>query len=232
MQRKLVFFIAIVVIILGGGVLSQLKLSLFKITQVSCQLNQQPCPQELNDSLQALLGKSLFFTKLEEEVYQQQLDFYQLAKLHKELPGTIHLEFVTKKNVYMVVLPDSSQYLVSESGLIQPTTEESPLTKIHISNHWSKPIQEHSLETPLHYTLHQLVVTLQTEKITPQKIEALSPDEIKITLDRDITAIVNEDGIESQVKKLAVIEKNIDLATVDTGIHTIDLRFRLPILKT
>lgn len=231
MLRKLLLLGVLIGFVAITWLVKRISLILFPVTTIVCVVPNEPCPKILVNSLNSLKGRSLFFTDFEKNLTAQQLSFYQLALLRKKIPGTLILEFTASQKNYVIYLPDSTRWLVATSGAVRdnPTTENLPLIKI--SSHWPNPIQNNSLEPALHQLISNLLTSLEANQVSFGQIDLQSPDEVIVHLINGKRAVLSAGQVDTQVQKLGIILRNLDLATIDVSLSTIDLRFNLPVLK-
>jgi hypothetical protein len=233
MRSKVLIFLGLLCIVVIGGLISQLPQSVVPIKNIACSLEQSPCPDTLQAALRPLTNKSLLFTKLESEIGQLPLHAYELDTIRKKLPGTLVLAFKPKKNSYVLNVGENAEkWVIAQSGYAQQTAPTETLPEVFISTHGQSPIHDQQLDPTTHQLVQSLLDTLERYQLEVHKIELRSSTEIVLTLPNNLQALLSNDQTDQQVRKLSIITKNLDLATIDTGIRTIDLRFRLPVLKT
>jgi cell division septal protein FtsQ len=233
MPRKLIAFFCLIGLVLVGLIATKLPNFAFPATHIECSLSDAECPSDLVAQLRPLEGKSLFFTDTSKEVYHLNLERYELITIHKKFPDTIILVFASKKNLYLLQQENSPDvWTVAESGYAQQMSSSEALPTILISPNWSQPLQENTVEPSLHNTIRQLLTELNSNHIEHTSIEFKSSEEIIVHLNNGQQALLTQENLISQVKKLGIISKNVDTKAIDTNIRTIDLRFELPVLKT
>lgn len=230
MTRKVFFFVSIF-LILGLTLFIKYILLELRIHHISCQVDNQQCPNEIIDSLKKLDGSSFLFSNLEAQVQQLDLNLYQLTSVTKTLPNTVNFTFSKEPSSYILNYQDKN-YLVANNGLIQNLESESNLPLIKVKNEIT-PIVENQIDSELHQQNLLLLKSLADHQIEFQsiQIQTQSPQQIEIQLQNNLKAFLLTNDIETQIKKLAIILDKIDLKSIDLQIDAIDLRFKLPVLK-
>lgn len=215
---------------------------LLSFNHINCQLQAQPCPQELAAQSQTLKNRSLFFTAIEQEVADWQLDLYQLESYQKTWPGQLKLQFVSEPSLYQLQLPDRLITLTT-SGFIKDTAQDSgkdqektSLPVVVLAAESNRRLveeleQQAQLSNELHQPLADLVNQLDQLNLQISRIN-YQTDLIKLYLDSDLVALAEPTNLQKQLQRLALIENDLNLDQIDLAIKEIDLRYELPVLRT
>ncbi len=229
---KLLKPLIFIALFIGLGLLLKQLFPIFKIKQVNCQLNSLSCPAPLEDALADFQGKSLFFDNIEQRVQALNLELYQLESVNKSLPHTLNLVFLPKKNSYLLLKDQTQLLVVAENGVALDQEVTQKLPEIKIEGWPNEVINGHQVDPVLHQTISQLILELELHQIPTSNITVFQPTFITIELPENRIALIESEQIKTQIKRLAAILQEYDFNSSDTPIKEIDVRFKLPVLRT
>ncbi|HEX7017455.1 MAG TPA: hypothetical protein VF209_00915 [Patescibacteria group bacterium] len=226
LARKLLLSTVIVVTMLG-------LLFLFKIKTVDCTLGGVACPGEVTQALNIFVGRSFFFTDLNLLFNQEPtLSQYRLSKVQKKLPGTLIFELQPYLTGYQLYFSDQDKTLTvdSQRGLLEQKSETLPTITTQVP--LSDLEVEGKIDPDIHQSLVELVGAISKYQLEYQHIILENKQVIRISLREGINGIISIDTTPAKVAQLAFIQKNVDLASFDQHVQVIDVRYRLPVLRT
>ncbi len=204
--------------------------SQLRVRAITCQIENEECPDELIQSLQPLQGSSLLFSKHESSISNLQSN-YNLTSYSKQLPNTLHLTFSGLPNEALLRI-DDHEYLLHSDGALEESTEatqnttifEVPAAGIDSDNRRVKDAQ---------LVTHVLEWNTSLEQIRSEPERVIFNDQVVILkLNAGLQAIANLNESTTASQRLAIILEHAEVASIDTSIREIDLRFRLPVLRT
>lgn len=204
---------------------------LFNIQQINCQVENQPCPPELQSTIEQLKGRSFFFTNFEQRIREFDQQFYQFESLSKTFPQTISLTFTTQPTNYQLLMVKENQtWQVASNGLAQELESPTPHA-IRVEN-WPQALTDNQVDSQLHQIAQQLSMGVTQHQFETEQVIIRDQQNIELQLKNSLTAILDKDSIPLQLAKLSVILDEVDIQTIDLGIKKIDLRFDYPVLMT
>lgn len=231
MKTKIIIFLAVLIAVGLGIGIQQLSPPWIPIKQVECSLDGQNCPQGLEQVVQSLVGTSFLFAPLEKYLQTPAAQLYQLNEMKKIWPAKVEVSFNLKNATYDLQLADETQYVVADTGFAQQITNHPSLTKI-TNRYWTKPVMTQQVNPDLHQLAIRLKNNLEKNKISCRDIIIHHPDKIELVLKPDLRAMAEQNQLETQLTRLAIVLSELDLNAVDINIKEIDLRFKLPVLRT
>lgn len=231
-RRSLLIGISLALLIFIGYEF-KIILNIFTIRQIDCILDKQSCPQNLQEQLEVLKGKSLFATDYANILHQSGLPLpVTLESVDKELPTTVSLEFVTQPLAYQLET-SSGKFSISQSGIpFKETTVTVPIT-ITLTPSLETILENPSLlKSNVHQPLLLLAQALQTEKMEISKVTWVDKDTITLIMDGEPqTVILDSHNPAAAVGKLKRIIASTEYRSVAQTVREIDLRFDLPVLR-
>lgn len=211
-----------------------LFLLLTRVTKISCDVDGNTCPDELQKNTSILYGKSFFFENFEKKLlqdWQTANSIFVLKSIQKKFPGTIILSF-SQESVEYIINTDDKAVFVGNSGIAIPNqSTQDKIPKIE----W-KPTQvivENNIVDE-RYNKIFLTIARWLNKLNKENIiiNWLSDQEIRIEIPGQPPFIFDIQTIETQVQKIDTIINTRELNKIEEPILEIDMRFNLPVLRT
>lgn len=233
--------LSLVVWLLLASVVISVGLVAVKIRQVECHLPNGIDSSEICLRLQPLVGNSFFFTDFENSSVvnralkaEDMAQTFSLESVKKQLPGTVIFELSQKAPLYRLLAEGDQKYLVTESGQLKTDNPRLKLPEARLFPGWSDSFDSLDLKAAsTHYFLKQLIMTAAEEQLKIETINFESSTLIRIKLDSQLFVVLEKNSQPSlEMKRLAVIIDNLNFKEIDTGIKEVDLRFKLPVLRT
>jgi hypothetical protein len=208
----------------------------FSVKQLHCALvEKESCPPELTARLQQLMNRSLFATDFQAEAQAATAQtVYEFTKIEKRLPNQLTLTFQQAAPLYRL-RHQNSEHTVSESGSLFFSATDEKAAPLLITIAGESPFTpEGSVSSELQRPLGELAKNLSQASITPREVLWISPQEIRLVLSENTTALLDHTNPAGAVQQLAIILKSEEYqaAVADAeGKIEVDLRFKLPVLR-
>lgn len=239
LRRRLAFFIFVAFSLsIAAGLTGFQKI--FSVSHIECSLESgDVCPPPLIEATQSLQGSSLFFTNIEEKLTSDSTGASQqftLISHQKILPNALQLTFAPDSALYLLQAQDTT-WIVSQRGYLSSYSgESSEATKVNVPSISYSQSLELSESTQLQPTVHQPLATLVSESqrhhLQLAHIEWRTSEFIVLQLENYPRVLVTAADPNHSIAILHTLKKNLDLSTVDAGIKEVDLRFKLPVVRT
>lgn len=219
-------------LLLTGGIGSCLwgLNQIFIIQSVNCTSQWGICEPALNDYVQQLRGRSIFFTKISEFVSQNpEFAQYELATYSKKLPSTVTLHFEQSQTAYKLQSADQV-WLVNQQGKAvnhAPTDETIPVIQIEDEN-ITQQLTTDSLDPELHAEFLALSQFMISKGLKVQA-QFISQNTLLIQIPDLPQFVVEPKKIVIQLQKMLMVINNI--ADIPTQAKQVDLRFKNPVVK-
>lgn len=231
--RVVIIGLCMVIVLLGTW-------QLFTIRHVSCTFpSGAACPDDLQQHLvSSFSGQYLFFNTVTDQLAQDPFasDPYQPVAIRRYLPNHLAFTFKPEPALYRFELPEADdstqQLLVTNNGTVLRSSEVSTLPVVQWNGEALMTDDEKSIITAVHSPLQRIVSTLVSRQIEFERIIWNSPDEIIIALPNGRRALLDSTDPETSVLELEAIQDAPELDELEAPIREIDLRFRLPVLRT
>lgn len=211
--------------------------SYFRISHISCHIEEGQCGAGLTEQLNDRLAtKPLFFTDLEKELELIKIDeaHYSLDRYEKNWPN--HLAVWLTQEVERIristneeagqhfILVASPGKPVVEIALEYPQTELTPYDKsIIVAFVQSFLASELELQSIEWKSKEEIVAQV----LNPQPIDSSFSSTVKVVSDEERASYSGSD-----VKKIFEHERSLSENEENQIIRSIDLRFNLPVLRT
>jgi len=234
-NKKKIFFLSLFGIGLGIAIKE-----IFVVNQIECFLESDKslinCSQ-----LENLKGKSLFFYDfaIDENINQVYLNsetnqIYQIESIQKKLPFTLVVGLNQQAPVYKLSLENGEFFVVNKTGQMKKDQANLDLVTFNVKDSVKEQIvTDQKVEVNWNDFLNELSTALVNEKIKYQTISVHNADTIEIKLEDNLSAITElTTDPEIDVLRLNTLLDNLDLNMIDVAIKEIDLRFKLPVLRT
>jgi cell division septal protein FtsQ len=216
--------------ILGSVAVIFLMLATFPINKINCRLENDTCPDETNQLLQPLVGKSIFFTDFDSELVKLFTNQpFKLIKIQKQLPGQLIVQLKPLDPIYNLVMTDQTLAVDSEGNILAQQMPNLP--NLVVKNNCPILPEQQQINLKMHQQLMMLWKQLQIKKIAPLSVSCLSTDLVVIKLANQPQFLLHPDDLSVQTQKLIVLINSLQLNTFDPEVKEVDLRFKQPILR-
>lgn len=209
-----------------------------KVQSVTCSMDTTPCSEEVAVLLTGFKGKSFFFYDFKKETSADDNPLsFEIVEIKRELPSTIHVTIKTEQPLYTLISADgSTKQAISSSGKMLPTTREIQGILVQV------PDKNNMTINPIMHALISDIIVTITPEYSLEKLEYISPTEIKI-YNKDLPVLIVGDPIPTYaLQHLGEIMYTIDNTQLSTSsaelsipnpsIKELDLRFTMPVLRT
>lgn len=231
--KKILFYTCLVGII---GLVAVKKF--FLVQEISCynELINQECSDEIKTQLASLHGTSLFFTDVEQTIQRNNNNTvpFTVATIRKKLPATLILSVQPESAAYTLstLQSDEIHTTASANGNVVPQNNiVTSIPHVYLADP-STVVQEQIIQKEFHSTV--MTITTAVKDISPaiERVEYISPQEIRLVQPGVATYIIAEPVPLYLLQHLKTIIEAPELREVPRPIREIDLRFRLPVLRT
>jgi cell division septal protein FtsQ len=103
-----------------------------KITEINCRSQFGQCPNQINDTLNSVLGKDLKSSKREIKTLLTENLYVEKYTIYFRIPNKIEVNIIIRKPYFGVKTEDDDYYLISKDGLVISKSEFSNLPFIEI----------------------------------------------------------------------------------------------------
>ncbi len=224
---KLTLGLLVAILIMAGTLVFLSKLN---ITSIICQVENQFCQDEVQQQLQPLIGRSIFFSDLETDVGQQLKDQpFKLKMLRKRLPNQLIIKIEPIEPIYNIRLGETTR-AVDVAGNVQPQSiTDLPIVIVEpncplINSAWQINLTYHSQLIGFWQTLHE-------KHLAINELKCLSPDTVVIKIPDQPKFILHPDSLTLQAQKLSILIESLKFDTFTPIIQEVDLRFNQPVLR-
>lgn len=212
--------------------------TLLKIQRISCVVDSQ-LDDNYCQKLSYLIGKSLFFTNLEQTdlFLEPQINdsgqVYLPVSYYKNLSGTLTIIFNREDPLYRIKF-DESKYLVNSKQYLVKDHQEFDLTLVELSNSYIQDVFEDRISSELHSLILNLVDQLENYSMNNAAI-FLNKDDSIIRVGNTEFIFSDNQPAEQLIPSIKMIIS--DLSKVESSIpdsseiESIDMRFRLPVVR-
>ncbi len=212
------------------------------IKNLNCFLaNQQISSQECQAAT-GLYGKSLLFSKLDDQNSLQQIQQISVSDqliyfthLRKRLPATVELYFNVSQPKYLVTEDQKEWYVVNEQGKVKQISQKISVPVCFFSQAWSQKavwtdnmaLKEHSL----------ILNWLESANDAGSEVTYIGFDDlnqISILFQNGRRILVAAKSVpQVELARLKLIEQEIknNERTSEAKISEIDLRFKFPVIR-
>lgn len=228
---KLIFFV-VGSILLIFSFFQILRGNFFKINQVICFDNQDPCQAELwfkTNSL--LLGKNIISLSPQktEALIKEELPGIDQVKLEKKLPDKLIVHLVKRKPI-AVIEANGEYYQVDYQGVILAKLDQPTDLPLIVSGEFSVTVDNRQFKSDLVLSSLDFLYQLLISNIEARRIEITDSRELTVFLKTGPKVLISlNKNIKEQVDSLQLI---LERAKIEgKQIELIDLRFDKPIIK-
>lgn len=213
------------------GLLSCLSIFL-RVQTVSCLVETQPCPADVSQKLN-LQGRQLLFSDHQRQITTDLAGLpYQVVKVSLVLPHTVVAELKPQPSAYQL-LNNGQVYLVDQSGLLfQVTQPMADLPIIQVSHANILDLTQREVPAATHQFWLEAAAGAKDLGFGAMELRAVNEATILIRLADSLQAVISNEQPLLQLERLQTILKQQAHTTPKEPIHEIDLRFRLPVLRT
>jgi hypothetical protein len=204
----------------------------WRIEKIECSWLHQACPPELTTQLAVLQGSQLLNPQMQHQLNTLLVaQGWQLAAWRITPPGTLRLQLVQQPTAYMIELSDQTRYLVDITGhAVVLSNEPESLPKLVVSINQDQLSKFHSnnrIEKNFDQTLQKIASHPQTAEWKIVMTNAGLRTQVN---GREVLFLAGDPQVS---EKYILIDQELQReGAPDTTISVIDLRFRLPVLKT
>jgi len=228
---------------LAMGSLLFWHLLLTNITSITCtdvQTND-PCSPQILQSLQTLVGKKLFFTKIENNIATTPLasTHYQLKSYSKDLfLGNLDIQIEPLKAMYKIQDANGTQFSVNEKGYVlvaESASVDSTICTVYQvfledRDRVNEPVRS-QIDQVTHSNILTILETLSLINADCISLTITDPSTWLLTLSPNALYVINPAEIEKNLTRLAVLHESQELSKIEGNYTYIDLRFELPVLR-
>lgn len=233
MKRKIAFrlaFVCLVVLLLS-------LVPMMKTKSVECYLDSNAsCPAELTSLLeQDIINRSFFFTDYENIVARAPLASlpFTLSSFKRNLPDKLTLTFKNEPLLYKLVMEDGSSLLIGTEGtIINNATDNNELTQVLVYEDAATIFSGNKVTSKLQKPISAIVESLHAQGVSVESVSYQNSQDIRLKLSSSQVAILDDTDPESAIKKLKLILSAPEVTAIDEPIDEIDLRFKMPVLRT
>jgi hypothetical protein len=212
---------------------------LFRVKSFTCQLqNDERCPAGLDEQLTVVFGRSLFFTDFNSLLANLNLSgqSFTVTKLRKRLPSSLELILLPEPFFYILRNANSDEKIaVTAAGMISNSPvidEQLELVEVYLKDSiWQEIVDNNQVES-FHQPLSVLLTSLKNNELYFSKIEWQDPSEIRVFTKDKIVIIFDNSLSSTQIKQAKELLSSSELSTLDMEPTELDMRFRLPVLRT
>ena len=216
----------------------------FSIKNIECRVStNDKCPDFLVNRLEEnIKGKPIIFTDLELEMTKEPFvsDSFALKGQKKKLPNYIEVVFDHEPIIYLIRTQkdDDKTKAVTQSGFIWETensTKGVPVVDFSQTNQLSEQNKDpfnNKMNEKKHNPIKKIVSSLKKMNLPYQEIVFLSESEILLKIEDSLVAILDDKEVEKSVAELSAILSSPEYLEREEKVEEIDLRFRLPVLRT
>ncbi len=225
---RVFLLIGIVVSVAGLGMIFQ-----WKINQVVCRLETQPCSPEFTTSLQELTRLSFWVSDVEAQVDQIMKHYpeFEVVEIRRLLPATVEIDVKPRQPLYQLTASNQELGVVNQDGAVIIVPQALSLPVIRISDQlWQTVVATNTIDQKIHLPLTQLLQACQTEKIACQRLELINQDTVVIELPESRIGILSLEFPERDLKKLSLVLNGLEPDKLK-DVQEIDVRYRLPVLR-
>jgi cell division septal protein FtsQ len=228
--------IAVTVLVLAG--VSGIFLQKWVVIRViTCSTAAGSCPDSLNLTLTTLMNQPLLFkdtTEQVREVIRANQQPYQLVSLKKRFPGTLAIVVVEDQLQYQLKLPTGEVFGVSHQGWLKPLPESQAqlLTFEMMPDSLNLDLSARQLPVTVHDELNQYRALLAQNGVEVHAVILIDRVTSVLKLSGDRQAVIaRQDKAENIARLAQILKASPELPTGQT-VQEIDVRFKLPVLRT
>lgn len=211
-------------------------ISTLKVQHISCIQNGTSCSIPLYSPLETLKGSSFFFTDLNQTLVEKHNGVlpFKVLSIKRKLPGTIIVTLAEEKPLYLIFTNDTQSTLVgvSENGSTVSFDANSSSTPIVNVPTAETAFTEKTLVPTFHETIKKIMFNSRSPQYTLRNINYVSSTEIILNYDTLPPLIITEDVPIYALQHIEKIMYTVETQTLEKPVKEIDLRFRLPVLRT
>lgn len=221
------------------GCLTLLLLSgthfLFRIKQIECQLEQQPCPSEIASQFEQLYGNAIyFFDGSQIDSALQTTPTFYVARYQFKLPHTLHVSLRQQALAYtLTTMTKEKSLAVTTDGRITTTVPSTSQIVVEVPDaEWSKLSEETTVDVGLHTTLTTALRELTELNLPIYQLVLIDTQTLALYLPEKPTIILDATQISSSVARLKLVLAELEVNPMPTQVQEIDVRYKLPVLRT
>ena len=210
---------------------------LFLVKIVDCQIDDGFLEPGICQKIEgSWKNKSLFFTDFAEDdiwsdlaVSQEYGQSYQLQELERVLPNKLLIKLSRRLPSYRLKLSDQS-YLLSQNNILKK--DQSDLDVLTIETEMSDLIDKNTLRESYHQKFFSFIQAINDNEIEVKRILWKDKTEIILETENYLKVILDEEeDFNYQMKRLSAVLTDPSLEETLKENKSLDLRFKLPVLK-
>ncbi len=194
---------------------------------------------ELCQQLSSLKGKSLFFYNLDQSLLFEKIlknekgQSFQVVKIKKKLPDHLIIHFKQQNPSYRLLV-DNNVYLANQQNFISQNDQNfKDLVIVELSSDYHQHINPPKIKADLNQTIIRLVTALEKYELPVLSIK-LNRAESKLKIRQGWQYLFDFSSFspETLAQQVKLIETELITQDFATPVKYIDLRFKLPVVKT
>ncbi|MDQ3008542.1 MAG: hypothetical protein M3Q81_03010 [bacterium] len=206
-----------------------------RVNSIECYIAEFHCHSELMSYFQGLKGSKVMSASLQTQAQAALKDNpqYKVIKVKRVFPSTVVLALEQQPLGYILEdLSTSKQYGVDQQARVIEDPDPDITTQLFLIEDVSALLSDDAFTTYWHPSLLKLRQSLQSSQIEAERV-TISKEKVGILyLASNRTIIFGLANAENDLKKLQYIQESFDFSKVNEPVTEIDVRFKLPVLKT
>jgi hypothetical protein len=194
---------------------------------------------EICQQLSSLKGKSLFFYNLDQSLLFEKIlknekgQSFQVVEIKKKLPNHLLIYFKQQDPSYRLLV-DNDVYLANQQNFISQNDQNfKDLVIVELSSHYQQQINPPKIRSDLNQTIIKLVTALEEYELSVLSIK-LNQTESQLKIRRGWQYLFDFSSFspETLAQQVKLIEAELTKQDFASPVKSIDLRFKLPVVKT
>jgi hypothetical protein len=203
------------------------------VEQVYCIISTSstPCPQSLQDDVQELVGKPLFFYNFEQKLSNLRAANLPFTKVeyYKILPHSLLVDFAFTDPLYQLTSDGATFWSFDEQGQYTITPAAQNVLRVWAAEESvSRGLSVYQVEDLLHQKLRDLAYLSQDSRANWTLLELIALNQLEITTDK-ATYVLDLFSLDEDLQQLDYLEANW---RPEIASPRVDLRLRLPVVQT
>lgn len=215
-------------------------LSLLRVRTVECTLAATPCPQEVTQQIDAVIGSSLLFTSFEATLPTHITDPTLLVtSIEKRLPETLSVSLSKEQPAYVLTFTNGTAITVYESGVTQQhssSEDEGENTAAIPQITTNLPLEvvapNQTMHPKYHAVLTKFSLSLYKNTIKLQNSIWATPQTLVLTLESGVEVLLSFEDAARQLDSVALVLQSSEFRERAATITQIDMRYTYPVLRT
>lgn len=241
-QHRSAFFVALVAAVIAGltvalMLVTQARPSLPTIRRIVCTLpDKTPCPPSVIQALEPLIGYPLLLSKVGarlETILTPQ--GYHVQQYRRQLPETLLVK-LQPYDALLALTIDQQSYLIVQTGAALLVNELPPsLLQIRVAAPTisQQVTTQRTVPSWLISTSQELQRFFQAQRLVPTDLRLESPFSLRLYLaDHPQSILINPQESALNLARLSSILRSDQRFAQASPSATLDVRFRLPVLRS